>query len=227
MTAFAASPTTRPNKTALAVVLLLHGAAISALVLAKGPDVVREMFKTTDTFNVPIDKTPPPKPQPKPQVDVPQIRQVIDTPKPLIDLPPKPVLNIDVRPTEPITLTLNTGTADVVVPKIVEPQITPEPRKVEPARARANLASYVSDADYPASAIRDEQQGTTRYRLPVGADGRVSDCAVTGSSGSPALDATTCRLMKSRARFSPARDSDGKSTTDIVSNAIRWVLPDA
>ena len=32
-------------------------------------------------------------------------------------------------------------------------------------RARANLASYVSDADYPASAIRAEEQGTTGFRL--------------------------------------------------------------
>jgi protein TonB len=227
MTAFAASPTTRPNKTALAVVLLLHTAVISALVLAKGPDAIRKAFTPIDIYPVQVDKTPPPKPQPKPQVDVPQIRQIIDTPKPLIDLPPKPVLNIDVRPTEPTTLTLNTGSSDIVVPKIIDPPITPEPRKVEPAHARANLASYVSDADYPSSAIRDEQQGTTRFRLTVGADGRVIDCAVTGSSGSPALDATTCRLMKSRARFTPARDSDGKGTTDIVSNAIRWVLPDA
>jgi hypothetical protein len=32
--------------------------------------------------------------------------------------------------------------------------------------------------------------------------------------------------MKSRARFEPARDSDGKPTGDTVSNAIKWVLPD-
>jgi protein TonB len=57
-------------------------------------------------------------------------------------------------------------------------------------------------------------------------DGRVGDCAVTGSSGSNALDAATCRLMKSRARFAPARDSDGKPTTDTVANAIKWVLPE-
>lgn len=227
MTAIAASPLARPNKTALAVVVLLHGAALTALVLAKGPDVIRHAFTSTEITKVPLDKPPPPKPQPKPVVDVPQIRQIIDTPKPLIDLPPRPVPTIDVQPTKPVELTLSSGTSDVNVPRLIEPPITPESRKVEPAHARANLASYVSDADYPASAIRDEQQGTTRFRLTVGADGRVTDCAVTGSSGSPALDATTCRLMKSRARFTPARDSDGKGTTDTVSNAIRWVLPDA
>ncbi len=56
-------------------------------------------------------------------------------------------------------------------------------------------------------------------------DGRVTDCTSSASSGSSALDATTCRLMKSRARFTPARDANGNPTTDSVANAIRWVLP--
>jgi protein TonB len=105
------------------------------------------------------------------------------------------------------------------------PPPPPPPAKVEPAKARANLASYVSDADYPPSAIRAEEQGTTGFRLEVGADGRVSACTVTSSSGSSALDAATCRIMKSRARFTPARDNTGAATRDSVSSRIRWVLP--
>jgi protein TonB len=84
----------------------------------------------------------------------------------------------------------------------------------------------VSDADYPISAIRAEEQGTTRFRLQVGPDGRVTGCTVTGSSGSSALDTATCRLMKSRARFTPARDSDGKATSDSYASSIRWILPE-
>jgi protein TonB len=111
---------------------------------------------------------------------------------------------------------------------VLEPRPEPEPeaRKIEPARARANLASYVSDSDYPASAIRAEQQGTTRFRLSVAPNGKVADCIVTSSSGSPTLDAATCRLMKSRARFTPAKDSDGRPVSDTAASAIRWVLPD-
>jgi protein TonB len=84
----------------------------------------------------------------------------------------------------------------------------------------------VSDSDYPSSAIRNEEAGTTRFRLVVGTDGKVTECTVTASSGSSALDSTTCRLMKQRAKFIPARDSDGRLVSDSVSNAIRWVLPD-
>ena len=98
----------------------------------------------------------------------------------------------------------------------------PSPRTVEPARARANLAAYISNDDYPASALRDEEQGTTGFRLTVGPDGRVANCSVTSSSGSAALDTTTCRIMSSRARFTPARDSNGQPTTDTVSARITW-----
>jgi periplasmic protein TonB len=97
---------------------------------------------------------------------------------------------------------------------------------VQAAKARANLASYISDADYPDAAIRNEEQGTTGFRLTVGPDGRVSNCEVTRSSGSSSLDNTTCRLMRSRARFTPARDTSGAATSDTVSASIRWVLPE-
>jgi protein TonB len=223
MTAAILSSPHSPNKTALTAVVLIHAAALSALVLAKGPDVFRKVYTSIDTYVVPPEIPPPPKELPKPKVETP--RQVIDTPVPIVDFVPKPVF-IDVRPTPPETLTFAT-TPTNIIPRDSGPIIPPEPRKVEPAHARANLASYVSDADYPSTAIRNEEQGTTRFRLTVGADGRVTDCAVTGSSGSAALDATTCRLMRSRARFTPARDSDGRPTGDTVANAIRWVLPDA
>lgn len=222
MTAAILSSPHSPNKTALTAVVLIHAAAISALVLAKGPDVIRHVFPPIDIIDVPIDKTPPPKPQPVPRT-VPH--PVIDTPTPIIEVLRQPVFPIDVRPTPPDFASLTTPTHVVEPPSV--PQIPPEPRKVEPAHARANLASYVSDADYPSTAIRNEEQGITRFLLTVGADGRVTDCAVTGSSGSSALDATTCRLMRSRARFTPARDSEGRPTGDTVANAIRWVLPAA
>ena len=94
-----------------------------------------------------------------------------------------------------------------------------------PTRARANLASYVADSDYPALAIAAHEEGTTRFRLNIGTDGAVTTCTVTASSGSTALDDTTCRIMVERARFTPARDARGRAVTDSVVSAIRWVLP--
>ena len=90
------------------------------------------------------------------------------------------------------------------------------------ARARANLAAYVSNDDYPASALRNNEQGRVGFVLTVGPDGRVSDCAIRESSGSATLDSTTCRIMRSRARFDPARDADGQATSDSVPGSILW-----
>ena len=75
------------------------------------------------------------------------------------------------------------------------------------------------------TAQRAEQQGTTGFRLTVGTDGRVSACTITSSSGSSALDEATCRIMRSRARFTPAHDEHGNPIGDSVSSRIRWVLP--
>jgi protein TonB len=96
---------------------------------------------------------------------------------------------------------------------------------VEPAKAKGNLPALFSDDDYPAAALRAEESGTTGFRLEIGANGRVSNCTVTSSSGSSSLDATTCRLLRSRARFTPAMDSNGQPTSDTYNGRITWRLP--
>ena len=93
------------------------------------------------------------------------------------------------------------------------------------SRAKGNLAAVVSDADYPLSAIRAGEQGIVGFELDVGADGRVTACRVTSSSGSATLDSTTCRIMIERAHFTPAHDRRGRPTTERVHNRMRWVLP--
>jgi protein TonB len=104
------------------------------------------------------------------------------------------------------------------------PPPPPPPHVVQPARARANLGSYVNDDDYPASALAANQEGTTGFRLSVGPDGRVTDCSITSSSGSSALDQQTCRIMRSRARFTPAHDQNGNPTSDSTSASITWKI---
>lgn len=81
-----------------------------------------------------------------------------------------------------------------------------------------------SNDDYPAAALRAEEQGRADFRVTIGADGRVSDCAITGSSGSNALDNATCRIMRSRGRFARPRDSEGRFVSDSRSGTITWRL---
>jgi protein TonB len=208
------------NPKAVAIVVLLHGAALSALIMIKG-DVIERITRTHTTVTlIPEKKVPPPRP-PQTQPQTAQTR--LDTPIPIVTPPPTPTATSEPTIVNPPPL----PPGPVEIASIDPPHVPPPPRLTfEPARARGDLHSYVSNADYPDAAIRNEEQGTTRFRLLVGPDGRVSDCTITGSSGSSALDNATCSVMKKRARFTPARDSSGNPTTDVVANSIRWVLPD-
>lgn len=84
------------------------------------------------------------------------------------------------------------------------------------------LQSLINIADYPPSALREREQGRPGFRLTVGPDGRVTGCVILVSSGSPALDSTTCRVLRSRARFTPAVDSNGRPVEDLYWGAIAW-----
>lgn len=95
-----------------------------------------------------------------------------------------------------------------------------------PAPSASDWPFRFNDWDYPAVALRGEEQGLVRYRIEIGPDGRVSRCTIRSSSGSPALDDATCRIVTRRARFLPARDSDGNAVPDARDGEVIWRLPD-
>jgi TonB family protein len=99
------------------------------------------------------------------------------------------------------------------------------PERDSSSRARTNLASYLTDADYPAEAIRNGQQGTVEFQLSIRPDGLVSGCRIVTSSTYRSLDEATCRIMRARARFAPAHDASGNAIADTVTSRIRWVMP--
>lgn len=75
-------------------------------------------------------------------------------------------------------------------------------------------------ADYPPAA--GGTQGTVETRLNVSAMGAVTGCRVTRSSGNEVLDTTTCRLIRERFRFAPARDAQGNPVPDVQGWRQRW-----
>ena len=111
-------------------------------------------------------------------------------------------------------------------PLVVPPPAGVRPDPAPPQRARANLNAYFSVDDYPAAALRARHQGATGFALTIGADGRVTNCQVTMSSGSAPIDETTCRVLRARARYNPARTADGTPTTGRDSGRVTWRLPD-
>jgi hypothetical protein len=53
----------------------------------------------------------------------------------------------------------------------------------------------------------------------------VIGCTIDQSSGTSALDRATCRIMRSRARYTPARDSNGNAVPSPVEEEVTWTLP--
>jgi protein TonB len=87
------------------------------------------------------------------------------------------------------------------------------------------LRTLFSADDYPASAQAAGAEGTAQAELTVGPDGRVQSCNLIRSTGNSALDQATCNILRRRAKFTPARDSNGNPTTDTVTTPpIRWQL---
>jgi protein TonB len=86
------------------------------------------------------------------------------------------------------------------------------------------LSGRIHDRDYPRAAYERGIGGTVYLRFTVAPSGRVSDCTVTRSSGSAALDETTCRLIVQRFRYRPARNAEGKPIAQVISGEHLWEL---
>jgi protein TonB len=194
--------------------VVVVGGLMYAIVTGLAYNVIKKTAQELKVIDV-EQQPPPPEQPPPPPKDMPKVPPPPVTPPPLVQMnaPPPPIQTVTAPP-------------PVYIPPVAPapPPPPPQPRKVEPARARANLGSYVTNDDYPPSALAAGQEGRTSFRLDVGPDGRVSNCTVTGSSGSSALDAAICRIMRSRARFTPAHDSSGNAVADSVSASIVWQI---
>ncbi len=111
-------------------------------------------------------------------------------------------------------------------PYVIQPAPSPPaPHIVRPPVERRSGQDYVSPEDYPEVARITRQQGRVEVMLEIGPNGRATGCMVTASSGSSALDATSCMLLRRRARFTPAADSNGNPATGTIEQQIEWILP--
>ena len=224
--AYADQGMSRGRITAIVIVALLHALLGYAFVTGLAYNVVKKVSEDLKTFDV-TEEPPPPEEEPPPPPETPQPVQPppVVSPPPIVrvNTPPPPVTTTRVAPPPVITTTAPPAPP---APVVAPPPPPAPPRVVEATKPRANLAGLITGEDYPPAAQRNEEEGTVRVRLTVGANGRVSDCTVTSSSGSSSLDSTTCRLLRSRARFTPARDNQGNPTTDTYSQSIRWQLQD-
>lgn len=87
-------------------------------------------------------------------------------------------------------------------------------------------ADWITEADYPSSAIRAEHQGTTIFLWTITAAGKAKDCRVIESSGDPELDKAACAAVMTRARYAaPAYDANGHPVESFGIRTAKWLLP--
>jgi TonB family protein len=91
-------------------------------------------------------------------------------------------------------------------------------KKPEPVQA---FFKYVSGSDYPIDALKNEERGSNSARFHIDAAGDISDCRVVESSGSKALDAALCRVVR-RVHYHPAVDKAGKPMESLGFVRFRW-----
>ncbi len=206
------------NRTlAIILVAVLQLALGYAIVTGLAYKVVKKAAEDLKTIDV-EEQPPPPEEPPPPPKDMP------DTPPP--PTMPPPMVRMQ-APTPPIVV--QEAPPPVIRPVVVAPpppMPPPPPRKVQSATsARGDLRTLFSGDDYPASAQAAGAEGTARAQLTIGTDGRVASCNITQSTGNGALDSATCNILRRRAKFVPARDSNGNATIDTVTTpSIVWRL---
>jgi len=203
---------------AIVIVAIIHIALGYALITGLAYDAVKKVVERVTTVDVSEPPPPPDEPPPPPPEQAAPPPPVAPPPPISISVAPPPIQTVQTIPPK--------APPAVIIPPpapVAAPPPPPPPKRANPV-PKGNPGRWVSNDDYPSRAIREEAQGTVRFMLTVGPDGRASDCSVTGSSGNSDLDATACRLLKQRARFDPKLDSEGNPTTGTWSSSFKWVL---
>ncbi|ASK89622.1 energy transducer TonB [Sphingorhabdus sp. SMR4y] len=203
----------------IVLVVIIHLLLGYALVTGLAYTAVKKVATQLDMIDI-EEEEPPEEPEepPPPPPDQPIEPPPVVTPPPIVApvVAPRPVIRtVPTAPPPP---------APVVAPP-APPPAPPPPQRANP-EPRGNPGNWANANDYPSRALREEREGTTRFRLTVGSNGRVTDCQITGSSGHADLDQAACKNLTRRARFRPSLDANGEPTTGYYSNAVRWQIPE-
>ncbi|WP_300397640.1 energy transducer TonB [uncultured Sphingobium sp.] len=205
----------------IVIVALIHAVLGYAFVTGLGMKYVKKAAEQLNVIDVKEEPPPPDEEPPPPPPDQPVEPPPVVAPPPIVRTPaPAPPIQT-VRTPPPVF-----NPVPVAAPPPPPPAPPPPPRAAERATVRGSAGSWLSDSDYPSRAQREERSGTAGFKLEIGTDGRVTNCTVTSSTGHADLDEATCRLIPRRARFKPAKDSNGNPVTDTYTGRITWRLPE-
>jgi len=202
---------------AIVIVVLIHAVLGYAFVTGLAMNVVKKVASDLKTFDV-EEEPPPPEEEPPP----PPPEQPLEPP-PVVA--PPPIVQTQTI-AAPVITTVTTPPPVPVPAPPPPPPPPPAPVVSKAAGARGNPAQWVTQADYPARALREEREGTSAITWDINAEGRVENCRVTSSSGSPDLDDAACKAITRRGRYQPALDQAGNPMRSSQSRRVVWQIPD-
>lgn len=217
------------NRVVSAIIVAFIMVALGyALISGFAVNTVKKVLEATEVIEIeeeiPEPEEEPPPPEPEKQAEPPPIV----SPPPPIQLP-APTPPIKVQREIPDSFTPTQQAKPVPDPgKAVTPPPPPPPKKSSRPNPepRNDRNGWVTTNDYPSRSLREGSEGTTRVRLAVGSNGRVSDCQIISSSGDRSLDEVTCKNAQRRARFRPALDANDNEIGGTYDFAVRWQIPD-
>jgi protein TonB len=207
---------------AIVIVALIHIFIGYALVTGLAYEAATKVLERVTTIDV--EEPPPPEEEPD------------EPPPPEPDTPPPPVAPpppINIAPAPPPI-----QTQAEIPPPSPPAQVIPPPAPPAPPPAPPPPPSQARDAqpkgqsrwqrriveNYPSRALREEVEGTVGVSVTVGANGRVSGCRVSRSSGSKVLDDAACKGMTRYARFDPALNDAGNPVSGSWGISIRYQI---
>jgi protein TonB len=106
--------------------------------------------------------------------------------------------------------------------------VQPGPASAHPAtrtRLRDPGQQLLTSNDYPMEAEQFHATGDVIFRVIVGADGNVEECRILRQTQVAAFGRVTCEIMRTRARFEPARDAAGNPVRDYFDGRFVFTSP--
>lgn len=188
----------RISPTGVTVVVLLHGAAITALALAKMDMPVMKVFNPLKIEQIAIEPDPPETP-PEPvkaEQRVPRETQIDYVPPVVPTVPKGPVVLHDPTLDPPVFDTKP-------IPKLETRPAEKLPPQPEPVRVAAQMRSGDLQPPYPASELRSGNEGKVTIRVTIGADGRVKRGEKVSATNDAFYRATERHALRAW-RFKPA-----------------------
>lgn len=92
-----------------------------------------------------------------------------------------------------------------------------------PPKPKAELRSLIRDSDFPQDLVRMGKSGQVIGLLRVSAGGKVLSCKAHELLGDGRFEAALCKVLRGRARFSPARAANGAAIESYyITERIRY-----